>query len=146
MRLLRNARAAMHEELRPLLLQQAHVEEDNKETGPVRHGLICLGRRVTCSNDRCFGKVGSPRLTQGAWTVKITQAVIAYEQNKTFAMYVILVQRLDPDNESGWIVTRRYASQQNSLPLHACKAHKLRHAWVGIDGQVSRVLRVAPKA
>ena len=136
----------MHEELRPLLLQQAHVEEDNKETGPVRHGLICLGRRVTCSNDRCFGKVGSPRLTQGAWTVKITQAVIAYEQNKTFAMYVILVQRLDPDNESGWIVTRRYASQQNSLPLHACKAHKLRHAWVGIDGQVSRVLRVAPKA
>ena len=41
MRLLRKSRTAMQEELRPLLVQQAQVAEDTKETGPVR----CAGAR-----------------------------------------------------------------------------------------------------
>ena len=41
MRLLRKSRTAMQEELRPLLVQQAQVAEDTKETGPVR----CVGAR-----------------------------------------------------------------------------------------------------
>jgi len=59
LRLLRSTRAAMQEELRPLLLQQAHVEEDNKESGPVRHARATMGRSVTCTEDRCWvGKGG----------------------------------------------------------------------------------------
>ena len=42
MRLLRKSRTAMQEELRPLLVQQAQVAEDTKETGPVR----CAGSRA----------------------------------------------------------------------------------------------------